>query len=467
MSDFNRKSLNIEKKAEGYLKTYRDQMAVLENSSLIKKVRPVGMYDIYALGSILENFEFYTEMCNENGTIAHLGRIPTVALDVLTLSYATSPISVISSVQPMEEESGIVYFKNVRAATTRGNFTKGELLASSNYMPNKLPLGFASENSTVVLSTTDGTAKTFSGTLNATNLRPGTVRIVIQDVSDVILQDNGEGKLLGFNGQGTIDYATGAVQIDLLTAPAAGKAIAVTFSSNLEAQDNLTEIISDYTTKPVNAEIFALKGGMGLLQSYAMRRRFGTIAEDELAVDLVNTINSEVCNTMIQKYVTGALGTTTWSKTSPDGVSYHEHKQTIFDKIAEAESVILGNTGKGSISVIIAGRTVATTLSTLPGFSKISDGNTTGPHIYGTLNGIVIVRVPNSNVVAADQSICLYNNQSSPFESAGVYAPYMPLVVTDTIQDSNNPLVNQRAAAVWAGTEVLVPGFATKLNFSA
>ena len=35
----------------------------------------------------------------------------------------------------------------------------------------------------------------------------------------------------------------------------------------------------------------------------------------------------------------------------------------------------------------------------------------------------------------------------------------MPLVVTSTLPAGKNPLSNQRAAAVWAGVEVLVKNF--------
>ena len=36
----------------------------------------------------------------------------------------------------------------------------------------------------------------------------------------------------------------------------------------------------------------------------------------------------------------------------------------------------------------------------------------------------------------------------SPFEASLVYAPFMPLVITDTLPNGVNPLKGQRAAAV-------------------
>jgi hypothetical protein len=172
-------------------------------------------------------------------------------------------------------------------------------------------------------------------------------------------------------------------------------------------------------------------------------------------------------NTLIVQLNAAAAGTvTTWSKTAPSGVSYAEHKQTILDALVMAESEMLRNSGRGGISVLVAGRTAAAILSTLPGFVRISDGSTSGPHIYGTLNGMTVVRVPDQTILAADSILCLYNG-TSPFDAAAVYAPYMPLVVTSALPAGNNPLMNQKAAAVWAAVDVLVPNFITKINFVA
>ena len=123
---------------------------------------------------------------------------------------------------------------------------------------------------------------------------------------------------------------------------------------------------------------------------------------------------------------------------------------------------MLGNAGRGMISTMVAGRSACEVIGTLPGFTKISDGSTIGTHIYGTLNGVTVVRVPHTQVLDVNTVLCLYKG-ATPFEAPAVYAPYMPLVVTDTLPTGENPLVNQKAAAVWAAVESLVPNYVTKL----
>jgi hypothetical protein len=161
-----------------------------------------------------------------------------------------------------------------------------------------------------------------------------------------------------------------------------------------------------------------------------------------------------------------AIGSTSWSQTPPAGVGYWEHKKTFVDYLAKAESVLIGNAGRGTINVLIAGRAVSAILQTLDGFVKISDGSTIGPHIFGTLNGIVVIRVPNSQALDTNTVLAIYKG-NSPFESAAVYSPFMPLVVTTALPNGLNPLINQKAAAIWAGVDTLVPQFVTKLIVTA
>ena len=126
---------------------------------------------------------------------------------------------------------------------------------------------------------------------------------------------------------------------------------------------------------------------------------------------------------------------------------------------------MLGNAGRGAINCIIAGRNACSILGTLPGFVKISDGTMLGAHIYGTLDGITIIRIPNSGSLNANTMLCMYKG-TSPFEAAMVYSPYMPLVVTTALPTGNNPLLNQKAAAIWAAIEPLVPNFITRIQIT-
>jgi hypothetical protein len=395
-----------------------------------------------------------------------------VAFDVITVAYGTAPISAIASVQPIDEERGTVYFKNVIAQTTRGNITAGAKIARADAAPEAFPLGYASDQITETVAVLANPTLSYAGAVTAAGLplRPFKTTVTWTDQHGVhTLEDSrGDGTLAGVGGDfGTINYTTGAITVTLGSAPGSlysGNPIAVTYATDFAQQTEIPKILMRLTTKSVTARVWALKDTIGLEQSYALRRRFGLIAEDEVATELVSAINSEITRTLISIIDANSQGpAVSFNRTPPPGVSFFEHKQTFKDVLSQAESTILGNAGRGMISSMIAGRDAAAIIGTLPGFVKLSDGSTIGPHIYGTLDGATVVRVPYDGVLNTNKVLLMYKG-TSPFEAPAVYAPYMPLVVTTALPTGANPLLNQKAAAVWAAVECLVPNFITTLN---
>ena len=471
-----------DRKAQQYFERYRKQIENLENNSVIKEVNgEISSHDITALGQMLENWDDYVMICEENGTVSNLGTIPNIAHDVITVAYGTSPISTIASVQPIEEEHGMVYFKEVSAVTSRGNINSGDVLARSDgTIPSKFPgstdgpftQDWIQAGTAATAANTD--AYTISVPTTSFPVRPYKTLVTTTLASQSSTVDNGEwmwrdidgdGKLLNSQGgTGTVNYTTGAITINFPsgTITQAGDTLTAWVSTDFESRDEIPTINMKLVSKAVKARIFALRNTVGLAQAYAMKKRFGMMAEEDLATDIVAEINTEIMQSLIRVLDVNAQGTTTWGRTPGSGISFLEHKQTFKDALATAESVMLGKAGRGMINTMVAGRVACEVIGTLPNFNKVSNGSTIGTHIYGTLNGVTVVRTPYSKVLDDNTVLCVYKG-ATPFEAAAVYAPYMPLVITDTLPTGENPLVNQKAAAVWAAIESLVPTYVTKL----
>ena len=141
-------------------------------------------------------------------------------------------------------------------------------------------------------------------------------------------------------------------------------------------------------------------------------------------------------------------------------------KQTYADSLADAETSLLAQAGRGVISHLILGREHAAVVSTLPGFVKLSDGASLGAHIFGTYNNVPVIRVPEDALLGAKQGIGIWKGATN-FEAPAVYAPYMPLSVTGLLPLAPNPLGNMRAAAVMAAVEVLVSNYAVNFDITA
>lgn len=464
-----------ERLAEHYRTKYKDQVTALEHSTL-NKVETVNEYHVTQLGKQLDSFETYSQICEANGTLNNLGQLPRLAFDVITATMGESILPIIASVQSIESQKGIVHFKNVVASNTKGNMTANETFIDPRN-GTKSPNGYASNvTDNEVAGTGDGSTKAFTYTLAKLPSRSQFLYIGVEAEAGIQGKDVGVaegaskdvGRIWGNGVSGTINYLTGELNLDFATAPGNGNDVYVSYQQNYEAAQDIPKIESYWDSKEIEARVYALKATVGILQQFTLQKQYGESAMDEMARDLIRAINMEIGGDLIRKLRVGASTTSTsFSKTAPAGVSFFEHKMTYLDSLYNADSTMVGAAGRGQISVMIVGREHAALVQSLPGFEKLSDGKSLGSHVFGKLNGITYIRVPEDNLIGdAKFGIGLFKGDT-PFEAATVYSPFMPLTVTSDLPELPNPLVSQRAAACMAGVNVLVPEYATRFDITA
>ncbi len=446
----------IEEEADIYYRKYKPYMRLMEKSSHWKKFKSPNAWDYRALGKMLESVDDLVKMCEANGTVADLGILPRIAKDVVTIMYGVSPLPLIASVQPIDEELGLIYYKRVKAVTGGGNLSAGQTIVSV-YGDYVTPQGYTNAEVSEVIGTGNGTATTFTGTLSYKPVRPGTV--VVQAGSVVGQDFNYDGNILGDGVRGTINYTTGAVSLTFATAPAAGVQVSVTYWGNIEDLSlGVKEINYELDTKQVRAKIYAVKGLIGLFKNWQIQKRFGISAEEELAVDLVNALNAEILGELIKKMRNALPATVSWNVTPPTGTDYFLHYQTFKFFLAGAEKKLVEQAKRGIISFIIAGTKACAVIKSQLGWKQLFDGRGMfTAHLYGEIEGIPVIRVVDNDVLPQDMMIIGYKG-ASEFEVPAVFCPYMPVTVTSVLP-TTHPLVTQRAAATWAAVEVLVNRF--------
>lgn len=456
----------IEQSAEGYLKKYRPQVEAFESYSLLAKTgASVTASDIYALGKQLDQYESYANFCESNGTLAELGAIPSIALDVVSGSYGASILPLVASTQPIDEEQGIIYFKQIRATKSQQGRTAGQIITDARGGENHSDTYGAYETklNTPILTTAAGTT---SYTVNLADfpVRPYTVNIETT-IAGVRAIDDGKGNIMGKGLHGTINYDTGVMALEFFADPGVA-GVTGKYAINAEAADDIVGISGSLVSEPIRAEVFALKSEAGLLQEYAFAKRFGRQASEEVAQDLSGelgrVLNARAIKAMADAVPAGAE--VTWSKTPPAGVSYAEHKLTFVDAFSQAEAKLNFNANRGNITRLICGTNAAATLRGLPGFTPSDSGLAFSVGLYGYWNSVPVIRA--ANLIDADTIIASYKG-ASYFESPLVHAPYMPLFVSSTMGTGANPLRNQRVAAIWAGMKVVIPNFLVKIKIVA
>ena len=450
-----------------YFEKFADHMEFFKTNSNIATTRGVNNEDLYALGQQLENYSEFQEFSESNGSMGDLGVLPNIALDVITASAAQSPVALMAAIQPLQEQQGTIYFKNVVAGTTRGNVTDGDILTNVQNGRVKRPQAFAGEEIYAEINGDTVDAQlTYGGTVSYVPVRKRTVEVTLGSNSAIKMIDDGEGNLIGLGGQGTINYVDGTFSVTLVVNPGANSDdVLVSYATNFEVLNEIPTVRSEFDSMSVKARTFALRSDIGLFKSFTLGKRFGINVEESMAKDLTQELTTEVASAVVATAYSNVTGNTNWDKEIPGGASYSytEHKLTFFDALADAEAVILNNAGRsGGATTLIAGHKASSILRTLPGFKPAGDLNAIlGTHFYGTLDGKPVLR----SSVVPDAEILMVSKGSSMFDTSLVYAPYMPLFVTGMADGiDHNPLKSQKGVALMAGMAAPVPTLMTKIT---
>lgn len=311
-------------------------------------------------------------------------------------------------------------FKNVKATQTRGNMTAGEDVLDPRVF-TKTPQGYASnqiiadEAATVSSAVTAGSTAQVSATLEAKPVLAQSVRLSISGSSTHYGIDDGAGRILGAGMTGTIEYETGKLELTVVGEIAANAKLQAVYQTNLEVADDIAQVQSEFATKQVKARVYALKSTIGMLQAYSMQKRFGMIAEDEAAKDLISEINAELGGDLVRVInaaTPNKAAPLKWDRRAPNGVSVFEHRMSLMDALAMMDKNIATAAGRGSANIYIAGSTACAVMQNLPNFKLITDSTQIGPHVFGTLGGKTVVRVVDPSVLPANEILGVYKGQS-------------------------------------------------------
>lgn len=357
--------------------------------------------------------------------------------EYLNLVAATMPTLVaeeVVSVQPLKQKAGVVFYMKHVYDSNRGSISKGDNI--SNYVQvgpdaDKIPEAFNYSSEIIADEEVVPAADDKSFTLAWKPVKPGTISF---KVGADTYTDNGEGKIvLGSTEKGTIDYATGLVELTTATT----------------VVDNLVSYEQDLFTAPVNVP--AIKTIIADVTLTARPRKLKTGFSMDAAYDLSATQNIDLQNLLqatatdeIRSEIDGEIlndlansGTTmsvSFNQPVPFGINKHDHYESFYQVLVAGANKVYTKTRRITPNIVIVGENAANIIETMDKFVAAPSLNTAGPHIMGTLNKrFMIVKNP---YYPADKFVIVYRGDVT-LDTGYVYAPYMSITATQFLLGSD------------------------------
>ena len=179
---------------------------------------------------------------------------------------------------------------------------------------------------------------------------------------------------------------------------------------SLDAEAELTSIMSEYISLEIDQEILAM-----LIESAGAGDEYWS-AQNNLAINENGVVNN-------------ALGFFN---------SQGQWFQTLGTKVQKLSNIIHQRTLRGGANFMVCSPSVATIIESIPGFASNSDGDAAkmsyafGVQKAGSMNGRYQVY---KNPYMTDNTILLGYRGGQFLEAGAVFAPYIPLIMTPMVYD--------------------------------
>ena len=449
-------------------------LKALEKSSLAK-FRSLTDRDVLNLAHRFATMDSFIEMCTSAGNVGDLGRLPIFKYEYLTYEYGEDINNIVSSVQPVDEPSGDILYKQIIAIKSSGDVTEGQILASAKTKPDNWGVKNFGINGNVSTTNTVASTTEYDIALNqhiVKNMVSIKTDIMVNNVP-VSGQDDGYGNIAGFGiSEGTVNYETGAIHIELSADPGANKHIYAYYTNNVEETGDIASFTGGLARLPITCDTIALAGEFGIFQDFAIFKKIGKSADEDTIQDLTNMVNYQLFN----RLMLGGTSTVTVDGVAKSGVVNcvpQSHQMTwyrhpagadassyyslqapeITRKLSQMDGFIQQDMGRGSANVLVAGTNAIADLEFLEGFEPIEVGSY-GAKIKGKYRNRIVVSNPaqDPNVVYG------WYKGTQDFDCATYSATYMPITMSDVLVGQGGNLARRaRVVATWANAGVTVP----------
>lgn len=403
---------------------------------------------------LLENaFQYYNRMDETTRSIA-VGSYEKYIFPVIRMVFANLVAADLVSVQPLPGPTGLVFYYDVVAGSTKGNVTKGTKLFSALRGPH--PTYHYTDELVEEEPVGASGSTNYTGTLAYTPIRPGTVKLTD---GTLVVTDDGNGNLIGDiagGGTNTINYSTGAYNVTFSGATTGD--VTATYEFVSEANTNIPEIDIQLTSAPVITRPNKLRARWAVEAEQDLLALHGISAEADLIVVMTNQIAKEI-NTKIIRHLRQVAPNLSspegFDISPPPNVSYRDHKEILIDAFVRTSNVIFQNTQRVQASWLVVSTEVANIVETLaPHFVRQpSPTGLTGVRKIGKLGDWDVFKDPTY-----PPNEWLMGFKGTSFLDTGyVHAVYQGLVTTPTF--TLDDFISRKGMMCRTAQKVVNPNF--------
>lgn len=422
------------------------------------KEAPVNVLASTAM--LLENVDNYINRMDETTKVVNLGNFVDYGLGIVSALMPSLIAQDIVSVQPLQGRTGEVWFLNFQYTNNKGNIKAGTSMFDAKTGPN----GNTHYSDEVIegemLGNGDNSATSLTFYANYTPVKPGSIEITFDGGK---ITDDGRGKLSYAGGtktvNGTVNYETGKIDITTNIAAADSDDFVASYEFDmLSGTNTLPEVDLTLKSEPIQARPRKLRAKWLFDAAFELQKVHGVDADVELTIALASEIRHEIDGEIMNDlFAKAGITGYTWSKTAPDGVAYRDHKDTFVDLLTAMSNDIFAKTKRATGNFIIAGMGVCNIIESMSSTGQFVPATTdvsTGPHFIGTLAGKYKVY---KNPYYANENFLVGYKGSSYLEGGYVYAPFLPLYTTPTIQTDD--FLSRKGVATQYGKKMINNNF--------
>jgi len=452
-----------------YAQEFGNELTIANEAHKKEFGREMNEVELAALGKYLHTWDITQKIMESDQTSRNnLGPLPRISLGIVALQYATLPANFLASVQPIEEEVGVVYYRDVVATKSRGAVAAGDVLGNeAGGLTDINALDSYYGERTKTETAFDTTSTSYDISLQPP-VRPDTIEIKVVDNTGAVKREgvvNHEGKVFGTGFSGNVNFDSGVLHLDFSDTSGLANTdkIVVDYDQNLVQADEVPGFKWIVRSRPVRAHYHIIQTSYSLLSEISLKRRFGRMLEQDVVSDIIGQINGAVLGRIIRELraATDTYPEVQWDATLPPGVSAVEHRLTFNDALDLAAQQIDQATGAGGITALVVGGKGRVVLRSIG--MEIEAKKVTGPFFLGYYNGIPVVYAP-TNVLASDEVLAVFRG-SNWLDSPVVYAPYLPVTVARGVTGPN--VLNQATAAAHAAAVTrVVDKFAVRIRIT-